>query len=142
MILWFENRFGDARQIANCETKDDVYRSIDDFIKEAEDRKRKKEESRLEHLERIARLKELIPLYDKVSLEAKSQKYSGKCFCFSNQVARYGENAILAQRIIYENGGMTTKDYKEGNIVILGHKESEEAYKEKNIPFIWIKEII
>ena len=35
MTLWFENRFGDARKIAHCENKDDVYRSINDFIKQA-----------------------------------------------------------------------------------------------------------
>ena len=35
MTLWFENRFGESRQIAKCFTHDDVYRSIDDFIKQA-----------------------------------------------------------------------------------------------------------
>ena len=35
MTLWFENQFGDARQIANCENSEDVYRSINDFIKQA-----------------------------------------------------------------------------------------------------------
>ena len=35
MTLWFENRLGDARKIAHCENKDDVYRSINDFIKQA-----------------------------------------------------------------------------------------------------------
>lgn len=35
MTLWFENRFGDARQIARCENKEDVYRSINDFIEQA-----------------------------------------------------------------------------------------------------------
>ena len=41
MTLWFENRFGEAKQIAHCENKDDVYRSIDDFIKQANARKPK-----------------------------------------------------------------------------------------------------
>ena len=41
MTLWFENQFGEARQIAHCENKDDVYRSIDDFIKQANARKSK-----------------------------------------------------------------------------------------------------
>jgi len=35
MTLWFENRFGDARQIARCDTTEDVYRSINDFINQA-----------------------------------------------------------------------------------------------------------
>jgi len=35
MILWFENRFGEAKQIAKCADSNDVYRSIDDFIKQA-----------------------------------------------------------------------------------------------------------
>lgn len=35
MTLWFENKYGDTRQIARCENRDDVYRSIDDFIKQA-----------------------------------------------------------------------------------------------------------
>ena len=35
MILWFENRYGEARQIAYCENTEDVYRSINDFIKQA-----------------------------------------------------------------------------------------------------------
>lgn len=35
MTLWFENRFGEARQIAHCENKEEVYRSINDFIKQA-----------------------------------------------------------------------------------------------------------
>ena len=41
MTLWFENQFGDARQIAHCETQDEVYRSIDEFIKQANERKPK-----------------------------------------------------------------------------------------------------
>lgn len=35
MILWFENRYGEARQIAYCENTEEVYRSINDFIKQA-----------------------------------------------------------------------------------------------------------
>lgn len=35
MILWFENKYGEARQIAHCESRDEVYRAIDDFIKQA-----------------------------------------------------------------------------------------------------------
>lgn len=35
MTLWFENRFGESRQIAHCENHDDVYRSINDFIAQA-----------------------------------------------------------------------------------------------------------
>lgn len=35
MTLWFENQFGDLRQIAHCETQEDVYRSINDFIDQA-----------------------------------------------------------------------------------------------------------
>ena len=41
MTLWFENQFGEARQIAHCESKEDVYRSIDDFIAQANARKSK-----------------------------------------------------------------------------------------------------
>ena len=41
MILWFENRYGEARQIAYCENTNDVYRSINDFIKQANDAKPK-----------------------------------------------------------------------------------------------------
>ena len=41
MILWFENRYGEARKIADCENKDEVYRSIDEFIKQANARKSK-----------------------------------------------------------------------------------------------------
>lgn len=32
MFLWFENKYGDRRVICDCETWDDVNRSIDDFI--------------------------------------------------------------------------------------------------------------
>lgn len=143
MVLKAISELNDNSSLINILGKYNLkIKTIDDYINEAKERKRKKEESRLEHLERVAKLKELIPLYDKVLIEAKSQKYSGKCFCFSNQVARFGEKAILAQKIIYDNGGMTTKDYKDGNIVILGHKENEESYKEKNISYIWINEII
>ena len=35
MTLWFENRFGDARVIAHCDNHDEVYRSINDFIEQA-----------------------------------------------------------------------------------------------------------
>ena len=41
MTLWFENRFGEAKPIAHCENKDDVYRSINEFIKQANARKSK-----------------------------------------------------------------------------------------------------
>ena len=39
MTLWFENSLGDVRQIAYCENYEDVYRSINDFIKQANDAK-------------------------------------------------------------------------------------------------------
>jgi hypothetical protein len=35
MTLWFENSRGYIRQIAHCDTWADVYRSIDDFIDQA-----------------------------------------------------------------------------------------------------------
>ena len=35
MTLWFENRLGDMRQIAHCESWADVYRSIREFIDQA-----------------------------------------------------------------------------------------------------------
>jgi len=41
MTLWFENRFGEVKPIAHCENKDDVYRSINEFIKQANARKAK-----------------------------------------------------------------------------------------------------
>ena len=39
MTLWFKNHYGEARQIAHCENTKEVYRSIDDFIKQANDAK-------------------------------------------------------------------------------------------------------
>ena len=41
MTLWFENQFGESRQIAQCANKDEVYRAINDFIKQANKRKPK-----------------------------------------------------------------------------------------------------
>ena len=41
MTLWFENRFGEARIIAKCANKDEVYRAIDNFIKQANAKKPK-----------------------------------------------------------------------------------------------------
>ena len=41
MTLWFENQFGDSRKIANCESKEDVYKAINNFIKQANAKKSK-----------------------------------------------------------------------------------------------------
>jgi len=41
MTLWFENRFGEAREIAKCANKDEVYRAIDKFIAQANAKKPK-----------------------------------------------------------------------------------------------------
>jgi len=40
MTLWFKNHNGIERQIAYCETTADVYRSINDFIKQANENKK------------------------------------------------------------------------------------------------------
>ena len=41
MKLWFENRYGDIRQIATCKDSDEVYREINNFIDNANARKPK-----------------------------------------------------------------------------------------------------
>lgn len=41
MKLYFENRYGDRREIANCDTLDSVYKAIDKFIEDANSRKPK-----------------------------------------------------------------------------------------------------
>ena len=41
MILWFENQFGETRQIARCENKEEVYKAINNFIKQANAKKPK-----------------------------------------------------------------------------------------------------
>lgn len=35
MTLWFENRYGDSRQIAQCKSHDEVYSEINKFIERA-----------------------------------------------------------------------------------------------------------
>lgn len=41
MTLWFENSFGRRRQICDCSTWEEVSRSIDEFITQANDAKPK-----------------------------------------------------------------------------------------------------
>jgi len=39
MKLWFENRYGDRRVIADCANLDETYRAIDKFINDANSKK-------------------------------------------------------------------------------------------------------
>lgn len=41
MTLWFENKFGEEREIAKVNTWEDVYKEINNFIEECNKRNRK-----------------------------------------------------------------------------------------------------
>ena len=115
--------------------------SVSEFIKKKDERRIKKEQKLKIYLEKRERLKNLLPLYGKLSDEPKSDKYKGMTFSFSKQVIQFVDKAIKAQKIIYDNAGITVKDNLD-TIVIVGYKENLNEFKENNIKYIEIDEIL
>lgn len=116
-------------------------KSVDDFIKASIIRKQKKEAAKEAYKNKINLLHELDHLYEKVNSNS-GKRFEGEVYCFSKQVIQFAEKAIKAQKLIYDEGGKTIRNYADGAIVILGHKEKEKEYLNNNIKYIWIDDLL
>ncbi len=115
---------------------------VDTFINLSIERKKRKELAARLRLEQVLKVKSLTELYDKLNSNPTNNKYAGMTFCYSKQVIKFADKAIKAQKEIYDGCGITTKDYIDGAIVIVGHKEKLEEYNEKGIKYISVDELI
>ena len=116
--------------------------TLQQFKKNKEERRLLKEKKSKEYLASKEKLKSLLPLYSKTKESPISTKYAGMQFYFSNQVIKYVQNAINAQKIIFDNGGMTLREGNDEAIMIVGHKENRDDLKENNIKYIEIDQIL
>lgn len=116
--------------------------SVEGFKKKKLERKAQKERKQQEYLKNKEKLKNLLPLYGKESDKPLSDKYKGMRFSFSNQVVQYADKAIEAQRVIYNNGGITLRERENDTILIVGHKERLDALNEEGIKYINVNEIL
>ena len=116
--------------------------SVKGFIKKRNERILLKEKRGQEYLENKNKLHKLNDLYNKSNENPISNKYKGMCFAFSKQVIKFCDKALLAQKVIYDNGGITKRDFDENTILILGFQENIDSLKENNIKYIHVDKIL
>ncbi len=119
-----------------------VLGSVEDFKHKKLLRQEMKERKKLLYQESRDKLKNLLPLYGKLCDKPISNKYSGMRFAFSNQVIKFVDKAILAQKIIYNNGGTTLREMDSNSILIVGNKERLDKLSLDGIKYIRIEEIL
>ncbi len=117
-------------------------KSMTDFIKQKEERERIKEEKKEKYKENKNKLSNLLELYGKSNPNPVSKKYEGLKFSFSNSVINSPDSAIVAQKLIYDNAGITIRNYEDDTILILFGKENTKKLDEKGIKHINIAHIL
>ena len=115
--------------------------SVKDFVNKKEERERLKEEKKRLYLENKNKLNLLNKLYDNKNPNSKSLLYNGLTFSFSSSSTKNADKALMAQNIIYENSGITTRYYSDGVVLIIG-KENVKKLEEDGIRYIKIDEIL
>ncbi|MGM9971583.1 MAG: exonuclease domain-containing protein [Anaeroplasmataceae bacterium] len=109
------------------------YKTYKGFIEEKRLKEEIKEQRKLMYIKRREKVLKLYELYGK-SLD--KGKLLGKKYSFSKRVSKYIDEALEIQKYIYDNGGITYKDYEEGQTVIIDKDEDSAPYENENIPYI------
>lgn len=110
------------------------FKSYNDYIKEKSIRDLKKEARKQEYLERKNKVLKLNDLYGKSNEEG--MLFKGQGFTFSKRVSKYIDEALLVQKFIYDNGGVTFRNYSDGLTVIIDKDEKTDEYEKENIKYI------
>lgn len=109
------------------------YKTYNDYLNEKKLREEKKELRKIEYLKRKELVLSLDKLYEK---EKEYGHLKGMKYAFSKRVSKYINEALNIQKYIYDNGGVTYRDYRDGYILIIDKDEDSKEYDLNNIKYI------